>query len=143
MSDRRTEFNTQKGIKLRKKIMQAIIDYMMKHGYPPTLREIGEVVERGNPSMHRHIQLMLKEGVIETDSEYVLSPRAIRVPGYKYVKVDPVEVTPYYLGDGDEVIDCPSCGETYFAEDWEDFNFCPKCGQAIKVIEEMNHEEER
>ena len=132
--NRQTEYQTKRGTELRKKIMKAIIDYMMKHGYPPTLKEVGDAVGRGNPSMHHHFQRMLEEGVVETDSEYSLSPRAIRVPGYKYVNTNPVEVTPYYLGEGDEVIDCPSCRKTYFAENWEDINFCPKCGQPIKVI---------
>lgn len=136
MSDRRTEYQTTRGVELRKRIMQTITSYMQEHGYPPTLKEIGEAVRRGNPSIHRHFKLMLAEGIVETDSEYALSPRAIRVPGYKYVKVDPVEVTPERFGDGDEVINCPSCGRTYFAEDWGIINFCPNCGQPIKVIEE-------
>lgn len=53
----------------------------------------------------------------------------------------PKEVTPYAsAGDPSsmDIIDCPSCGETYFSEDWGTFNFCPNCGQAIKVKEEVS-----
>lgn len=51
----------------------------------------------------------------------------------------PKEVTPYAPScdpSDTQIIDCPSCGNTYWSEDWGNLNFCPNCGQAIKVQEE-------
>lgn len=67
-------------------IIEAIINYIQKHGYPPTVREIGNKVRlKSTSSVHRHLQQMLDRGMIESDDNYG-SPRAIRVPGYEFVK---------------------------------------------------------
>lgn len=34
----------EKGKKIREEMLQAIIEYIEQHGYPPTTREIGEMV---------------------------------------------------------------------------------------------------
>ena len=128
------EQRIEQGNNTRKEILQSIIEYIEEHGYSPSYEEIGELTGKARVTIHRHIHIMLEEGLIETDSEF--TPRAIRVPGYKFTKVDPVEVTLHRFGDGDEVINCPSCGKTYFAEDWGIMNFCPNCGQGIKVVKE-------
>ena len=70
---------------LRKRMLQAIIEYITRHGYPPTLREIGEAVGlHSSSAVHHHITWMIAEGMIETDDES--SPRAIRIPGYEFHK---------------------------------------------------------
>lgn len=68
------------------KILKAIISYTTEHGYPPTLREIGnEVGLHSSSAVHQHITWMLADGILETDAEG--SPRAIRVPGYEFQQV--------------------------------------------------------
>lgn len=67
----------------RNEILDFIIAYTTEHGYPPTVREIGEGVNlKSTSSVHTHLMKMVDEGMIETDG----TPRAIRIPGYKFVK---------------------------------------------------------
>lgn len=73
---------------MRDEIMAAIIDYIQQHQYPPTTREIGDMVGlKSTSSVHRHLEKLRTEGKIETDAGYG-SPRAIRVVGYRFVKVE-------------------------------------------------------
>ena len=90
------EYGEQK----RREILEMIICYIENHGYPPTYREIREEVGlESNSSVNRHICRMLEDGTLETDADIPGSPRAIRVPGYKFVKVD----------DNERVLQ-PQCG---------------------------------
>lgn len=67
----------------QKTILQAIKQYIWVHGYPPTVREIGDAVGlKSSSSVTHHLCKMLEEGVIETD--HPGAPRAIRVPGYEF-----------------------------------------------------------
>lgn len=71
---------------MQKKILQAVIGYMQEHGYSPTVREIGEMVGlKSTSSIEHYLYSMFQEGMLETD--HVSAPRAIRVPGYKFVKI--------------------------------------------------------
>lgn len=64
---------------MKEKILTAIKDYIHQHGYPPTLREIGDLVGlQSASSVHMHIQKMLELGMLETDHPGM--PRALRVP---------------------------------------------------------------
>lgn len=75
-----------KGIKTREDIMDAIVGYIELHHYPPTVREIGEMVGlKSTSSVQSHLERLIDEGKIESDAGFN-SPRAIRVPGYKFVK---------------------------------------------------------
>lgn len=77
---------TKQGEETREKILQCIIQYIEKHGYPPSVREIGELVGlRSTASVHKQLHLMFEIGMLETDGMWG-TPRAIRVPGYKFVK---------------------------------------------------------
>lgn len=68
-----------------KEIKEAIIGYIQKYGYPPTISEIGEMVGfRSKNTTWNHLQQMLKSGELVTDHPY--SARAIRVPEYEFVK---------------------------------------------------------
>ena len=81
------EFNTtsERGVWIREKILNTIINYIMQNGYPPTVREICDRVGLASTSsVYTHLQKMDSLGMIELGDEG--SPRAIRVPGYKYVK---------------------------------------------------------
>lgn len=72
----------------KQKILEFIVAYIQKHSYPPTVREIGEGVGlKSTASVQSHIVHMLDCGMIETDAG-PKSTRAIRVPGYKFVKAD-------------------------------------------------------
>lgn len=76
----------QHGESVRKQIVEAIKGYIQEHGYAPTVREIGEMVGlKSTSSIQSHLTRLFKEGKLETDAKPG-SPRAIRVPGYKYVK---------------------------------------------------------
>lgn len=68
------------------KILEFIIGYIQEHGYSPNYDEItvGSGL-KSKASIHFHIKEMMDLGVLETDAGEG-SPRAIRVPGYKFVK---------------------------------------------------------
>lgn len=76
----------ESGKKTREKIYIAIVSYIEQHGYPPTNREIGRMVGyRSTSSVQEQLDTMKELGMIETDAGLGAS-RAIRVPGYKFVK---------------------------------------------------------
>ena len=77
----------EQGEKLRENILNSIIEYISVHGYAPKIREIGEMTGlKSTYTVQHHMKVLLEEGKIETDAEFS-SPRAIRVPGYKFQKV--------------------------------------------------------
>ena len=79
--------NIEQGRQKREEILLVIINYIEQHGYPPTTREIGEMVGlKSTSSVHAHLQRLLRSGKIETDAGLGV-PRAIRIPGYKFTKV--------------------------------------------------------
>lgn len=80
------QYNTIHGQKVREQIRQVIIDYIQQHGYPPTVREIGEAVGlKSTSGVKMHLDRMFADGILETDAS-IGTPRAIRVPEYKFVK---------------------------------------------------------
>lgn len=82
---------TEKGIDTRKRIKDFVIRYMGEHGYSPTVREIGDAIGlKSSSSVQSHLVRMFKDGDLETDKEFG-SARAIRVPGYAFVKLEEVE----------------------------------------------------
>lgn len=79
-----TESSRQQGIEVRKRMINAIKDYIQQHGYPPTVREIGNMMGLySTSSVHAHLQRMFADGTLETDHPGM--PRAIRVPGMRIV----------------------------------------------------------
>ena len=47
-------------------ILTFIKEYMVEHGYPPTIREIGKALEISSPAtIHAHLQNLEKKGVIK------------------------------------------------------------------------------
>lgn len=80
------EMSKERGSMIRNLIKQGIVDYIAKHGYAPTVREIADMVAlKSTSSVQSHLQKMFESGELETDAG-PSSPRAIRVPGYKFVK---------------------------------------------------------
>jgi repressor LexA len=63
--------------KRQKEIFDFIRRYASKHGYPPTVREIGKAVGLGSPStVHAHLANLEKIGLLKRDPT---KPRAIEV----------------------------------------------------------------
>ncbi len=67
------------------KRQQAIYDYICaysaEHGYPPSVREIGQAVGLASPStVHMHLKSLEEHGLIKRDSK---KPRTIEVMGKK------------------------------------------------------------
>lgn len=78
---------TKQGKQSRQRIMTYITDYITLHGYAPTFREIGAGVGlKSTSSIKNHIDKLIKSGKLETDAPFG-TPRAIRVAGWKMVKV--------------------------------------------------------
>lgn len=81
----------EQGRQKREEILASIVGYINRYGYPPTVREIGELVGLRSPStIQMHLTKMFAEGMLETDAQLGCS-RAIRVPGYRFVKVKEVQ----------------------------------------------------
>lgn len=54
--------------KRQDEIMQYIKEYMVGHGYPPTIREIGKALGVSSPAtIHAHLQNLEKKGFIKKD----------------------------------------------------------------------------
>lgn len=69
----------------KQQIRDFIVEYITEHGYPPTVREIGEGVNLASTSsVQTYLSQMLELGMIETDNPGC--PRAIRVPGWRFVR---------------------------------------------------------
>lgn len=69
---------------MKEKILTAITTYIQQHGYPPTVREIGEAVAlKSTSSVHDYLQRMDTENMIELGN----GPRAIRVPGWRFERI--------------------------------------------------------
>lgn len=75
-----------RGENVRIRIYNYIVDYLEEHGYPPSIREIADGVDLKSASaVHNHLCTMFEQGILETDAK-TGTPRAIRVPGYRFTK---------------------------------------------------------
>ncbi len=64
-------------------IWQFLVEYMDGHGYPPTVREIGEHVGLASPStVHAHLANLERVGLIKRDPT---KPRALELIGHRRV----------------------------------------------------------
>lgn len=85
------------GENVRVKILRAIEQYIQEHGYSPSYREIGEMVGlKSISSINNHMRTLLLSGAVETDAT-IGTPRAIRLPGYEFVKKE--AQNPKTMGD--------------------------------------------
>lgn len=67
----------------RERILEYIKYYILKHYYPPTIREIAKGVGlKSSASVYEHMKTLIHFGLIETDAE-AGTPRAIRLPNMK------------------------------------------------------------
>jgi repressor LexA len=63
----------------QQEIWQFLVDYVDEHGYPPTVREIGEAVGLASPStVHAHLANLERAGLLRRDPT---KPRAIELVG--------------------------------------------------------------
>src|SRR5215216_1182647 len=61
----------------QQEIWQFLVDYVDRHGYPPTVREIGEAVGLASPStVHAHLANLERAGLLKRDPT---KPRAIEL----------------------------------------------------------------
>ena len=65
----------------QQEIWQFLADYVDEHGYPPTVREIGDAVGLASPStVHAHLANLERAGLLKRDPT---KPRAIELVGRK------------------------------------------------------------
>ena len=73
--------------KRQQEIFEFIKKYSAKHGYPPTVRDIGKAIGLGSPStVHAHLHNLEKLGVLKRDPS---KPRALELLGEAARKVVP------------------------------------------------------
>ena len=61
----------------QQEIWDFVVEYVDRHGYPPTVREIGEAVGLASPStVHAHLAQLQDKGYLKRDTS---KPRAIEV----------------------------------------------------------------
>ena len=65
--------------KRQQEIWEFLVEYVDAHGYPPTVREIGEQVGLASPStVHAHLANLERAGLIKRDPT---KPRALELTG--------------------------------------------------------------
>jgi repressor LexA len=63
----------------QQEIWTYLVDYVDRHGYPPTVREIGEAVGLASPStVHAHLANLERAGLLKRDPT---KPRALELTG--------------------------------------------------------------
>ena len=75
----------------QREIWSFVLDYSDRHGYPPTVREIGEAVGLASPStVHAHLANLERAGLLRRDPT---KPRALELMGReKPVAAEPAEL---------------------------------------------------
>ena len=70
----------------QQEIWNFLIQYVDRHGYPPTVREIGEAVGLASPStVHAHLANLERAGLLRRDPT---KPRALELTGRRSVEPD-------------------------------------------------------
>lgn len=83
----------EQGEQVREEILTSIIEYIKQYGYPPSVREIGDLAGLKSPSsVKNHLDRMIRAGILETSHES--SPRAIRIPGYRFIREEKETMAP-------------------------------------------------
>jgi repressor LexA len=79
----------------QQEIWQFLVEYTDGHGYPPTVREIGEAVGLASPStVHAHLANLERGGLLKRDPS---KPRALDLIGHRTVTANapqPIEEAP-------------------------------------------------
>ncbi|HEY2354524.1 MAG TPA: transcriptional repressor LexA [Gaiellaceae bacterium] len=70
----------------QREIWSFVLDYSDRHGYPPTVREIGEAVGLASPStVHAHLANLERAGLLRRDPT---KPRALELMGRERAAVE-------------------------------------------------------
>jgi repressor LexA len=78
--------------KRQQEILRVVQDHVAEHGYPPTVREIGDAVGLTSSStVHAHLQALEARGVLKRDPS---KPRAIDLAGRTAPRTDDIRVLP-------------------------------------------------
>ena len=65
----------------QQEIWQFLVDYVDRHGYPPTVREIGEAVGLASPStVHAHLANLERAGLLRARPDEAAGARPDRPP---------------------------------------------------------------
>jgi repressor LexA len=65
----------------QQEIWDFLVEYVDRHGYPPTVREIGEAVGLASPStVHAHLANLERAGLLRRDPT---KPRALELTGHR------------------------------------------------------------
>ncbi|HWH54451.1 MAG TPA: transcriptional repressor LexA [Gaiellaceae bacterium] len=73
----------------QQEIWDFLVDYVDRHGYPPTVREIGDAVGLASPStVHAHLANLERAGLLKRDPT---KPRALELSGRSRRASDPAE----------------------------------------------------
>jgi repressor LexA len=77
----------------QQEIWDYLVDYVDRHGYPPTVREVGEKVGLASPStVHAHLANLERAGYLRRDPT---KPRALELIGHRRAEAaEPVELRP-------------------------------------------------
>src|SRR5262245_8865962 len=76
----------------QQEIWQFLVGYVDDHGYPPTVREIGEAVGLASPStVHAHLANLERAGLLRRDPT---KPRALELTGRETTSVDALPKLP-------------------------------------------------
>jgi repressor LexA len=76
----------------QQEIWDFVVEYVDRHGYPPTVREIGEKVGLASPStVHAHLANLERAGYLRRDPT---KPRALELTGRRRAVAEPVEPHP-------------------------------------------------
>jgi len=74
----------------QQEIWDYLVDYVDDHGYPPTVREIGEAVGLASPStVHAHLANLERAGLLRRDPT---KPRALELVGRERAEAPSAEV---------------------------------------------------
>ena len=76
----------------QQEIWQFLAEYVDEHGYPPTVREIGDAVGLASPStVHAHLANLERAGLLRRDPT---KPRAIELVGRRRAESPAAEAAP-------------------------------------------------
>ena len=72
--------SNKRGQQTRERVYRTIVNYINYHQYPPTVREICEIIGiKSTAAVHRHIEALKEQGLLESDNGKG-NKRALRVP---------------------------------------------------------------